>query len=432
MSGRLHRFTLCFLLLAGLTLAARGAGLDPGTGLGSCIWAAETRDRQECRFVRAIEIPAGHKVNSARLRITADNAYQLFIDGQPVGQGSDWRVLIQYEVSLFLTPGEHVLAVRATNDFDVAGLELGLRIELDNGAVIEVPSDASWRIAPDDFEPWQTAPARVLQQWPAATLKAPLSLGSRPQIYLAPVSTPLKPAFWERKGFQFSVLAVAIAGIVTGLFLASRLVMKMQMEKVVRRERARIAADLHDNLGGGLTQLALLGETSLRSLPAKSKEAAAMEQLCDQSRELARGMNETVWLINSQRDTIADFASYVAGYAETFFRNSDIRCLFDIEPDLPALPCDIGTRRNLFLALKEALNNTLRHSGATTVKLSIHRRRNELTVTLNDDGRGLDPASNSGGNGLKNMSLRAAEAGGRFSISSHPGQGCTLSFHIPL
>jgi signal transduction histidine kinase len=405
--------------------------LHPQVGVGKWIWGSATQDRQECRFVRAFEVPQGSEVISARLRITADNSYQLFLDGQPIGRGGDWRVLIEYDVRLLLTPGEHVLAVSALNDFDVAGFLFGLHVELSDGQVIEIGSDDSWKIAPNEAAGWQKK-TRAWTRWPAAKVLYQIYPNYRPQVYEAPVSQPLEIALWQRKWFQISSSLAAVMGLAVGLFLASRLILKSQMEKVVRRERARIAADLHDDLGGGLTQLVLLGETSRQEVPRDSRVADALGSLCDQSRGLLRGMNETVWLINSQRDTIRDFASYVAKYAESFFQNSPVRCRFDIEDDLPPLPCDIGIRRNLFLAVKEALNNILRHSQATAAELEIRRQRNELVVTLRDHGRGFDPARKGEGNGLRNMAMRATEAGGRFKAESQPGQGSTIEFRVPL
>jgi len=432
MDRRCRIFRLAGLILA-LVLARAGAEipLHPEVGVGSWIWAEQTFDRQECRFVRAFEIPRGADVASARLRVTADNSYQLFLDGQPIGRGGDWRVLIEYDVKLLLSAGEHVLAISALNDFDVAGLIVGLRVEMTDGRVIEVASDDSWKLAPNDAKNWEKK-TRSWAQWPAAKVLYPPHSSYRPQIYQAPVSQPLVIALWERKWFQVTVSSVAIAGIVTGLFLGSRLFLKSQMEKVVRRERERIAVDLHDDLGGGLTQLVLLGETSRREVEADSLVAEALGRLCDQSRGLVQGMNETVWLINSRRDTIRDFASYVAKYAESFFKGSPVRCRFEIEEDLPPLPCDLGIRRNLYLAVKEALNNTLRHAQATSVELEIHRQRNELVVTIRDNGRGFDVASGSEGNGLRNMAMRAAEAGGNFKVESRVGEGSTIEFRVPF
>ena len=416
------------------TACLRAASFNPEYGVGAWIWDHEVYDRQECRLVRAFQIPKGAAVKSAVLRITADNSYQLFLDGEYIGRGGDWRVLIEYDVSLLLGPGEHVLAVSALNDFDVAGLLFGLRIVLDDGSMIDIPSDDSWKVAPNDAVSWEVKTS-AREHWPAATVERPFDpkalAGSR--IYRAPVSRPVKIEIWQRGWFHLTLAAMVVFSLMIGLFLASRLVLKSQLERVVRRERARIAVDLHDGLGGGLTQLLLLGETSRREVQTSSAADGALgRQLCDQSRGLLQEMNEAVWLINSQRDTIRDLALYVAKYAETFFRLSAIRCRLEVEDDIPPSPCDLGIRRNLFLAVKEALNNLLRHSQATVAEVAVHRHRQELVVTIRDDGCGFDPAAESQGNGLRNMQLRAKEAGGRLTVKSSPGQGCTFEFRVPL
>lgn len=423
------RVLCCLFLLCSL---ADAAPLDPRVSVGSWIWAHDTHDRQECRFVHTVRIPEDAEVSSALLRITADNTYQLYLDGTPIGRGGDWRVLIEYDVKFLLTPGEHVIAVSALNDFDVAGLIFGLRVQMSDGQVIELGSDDSWKIAPNNEPAWLKK-TRAWDQWPSAKVLYSPAPDYRPQIYRAPPSFPVSIPLWERKWFQISLVVITSLSVLVGLFLASRLILKNQMEKVVRRERERIAVDLHDGLGGGLTQLVLLGETFRRDASGDSAAGNVADRLCDQTRGLLRGMNETVWLINSQRDTIRDFASYVAKYAESFFLNSPVRCLFEIEDDLPPQPCDLGIRRNLFLAVKEALNNVLRHSQASSAELAIRRQRNELVVTIRDNGRGFDPAQQGGeGNGLRNMRMRAREAGGRFKVESRPGEGSTVEFRVPL
>ncbi|RYD18452.1 MAG: hypothetical protein EOP88_22525 [Verrucomicrobiaceae bacterium] len=436
-------FMNCRLLLScliGLVLAWAGAGGADGAPrpererpkAGSWIWDhGDPSARQECRFVRAFDIPAGAEVVSAELQVTADNSYQVFLDGQFIGRGGDWQAVISYDLKLLLSPGRHVLAVEALNDFDKAGLLLGLRVKLADGRSISVDSDASWKIAPNGVAGWQKK-SRDWDAWRNAKVLYPMDKDYLPLIYDEPITQPVEVAFWQHPAFQIGVSAVALAGIVTGLFLGSRLFLKSQMERVIRRERARIAVDLHDDLGGGLTQLVLLGETSRREVAEDAPAADALGRLCDQSRGLLRGMNETVWLINSERDTIRDFASYVVKYAESFFQNSPVRCRFDIEDDLPPLPCDLGIRRNLFLAVKEAMNNILRHSGATSVEVEIRRQRNDLVVAIRDNGHGFENAAGGEGNGLRNMARRAREAGGRFSVESAQGKGTAVEFRVPF
>jgi signal transduction histidine kinase len=415
------------LVFASKAWSASGAS----AGVGNWIWDATVLDRQECRFVREFEIPEGAVVEAARLRITADNSYQLFLDGQPIGRGGDWRVLIEYDLTRLLSAGSHVLAVAVVNDFDVAGLVAGLRVTLRGGAVIELDSDPSWLVMNTDARGWPD-PARPFRGRPSVVVDAFIDRSWKPAVYYAPVSEPMRITIWERRWFQVSLLAAGAAGLAGVFVLSSRLVLKSQAERVVRRERARIAADLHDNLGGGLTQLVMLGEGLRRDAVGGATGDDKPERVCEQARELAREMNETVWLINSERDTVRDLASYVTRYAEAFFQDTAVRCRFEIDAALPELPCDLGVRRNLFLAVKEVLNNILRHSGADLAEVSIQWTREELRIAIRDNGCGFDPGATHAGNGLRNLALRAREAGGSFVVESRPGEGSRFEFRTPV
>lgn len=430
--------TLCHGLLTAAEASLPVASpLDPQLGLGSWIWDETTEDRQECRFWRTVEIPRDAQVQRARLRIAGDNFYRVLLNGRDVGQGSDWRTLTEYDLTQLFQPGLHVLAVHGVNDFDAAGILLGLRVDLADGRRIEVGSDEGWRLVPAGERGWETRRTPGAK-WRRATVVA--ALGEPPwksagysAIAIAAPLTPLDTRFWQSGWFQASLATVCGGVILVCFYLVSRLVMQNQAQQVVRRERARIARDIHDELTAGLTKLVLLGETTQSDLPRASETRGQINQLCDQARGLLGSMNETIWVINSQRDTVRDLVSYVCKYAETFLRQTPVRCRFDIERELPEAPCDVGTRRNLFLAVKEALNNVLRHSGATEVFLRCQWRDEHLLVSVEDNGRGFDPArADPNRNGLSNMEQRALEVGGRFQVMSRPGKGCRVEFLLPL
>ena len=406
-------------------------GLHRESRVGDWIWTDTTQDRQECHFVRVIELPEGSGVESALLRITADNFYRVYLDGHFIGQGSDWRVLTEYDITQLLTRGRHVLAVSVVNDFDFGGLLAGLRIRLRDGGEIEIPTDASWDLVPEG------APGSPVPKLDATAKKARVirrfDTWMRPRVYEAPVSVPEVKSFWQQRWFQVSLIVASVVGMLGGLFLSGMLVLKLQSERVVRRERARIASDLHDNLGGGLTQLVLLGEAVRRELGGEvCPSGEKLKRLCEQARAMGRNMKETVWLINSQRDTVSELASYLAHYAETFFRDTPIRCRFAIEEDLPDAPCGLGVRRNLLLGVKEAFNNALRHSGASEIELVVERRRGLLRIAVQDDGRGFEIGAATQGEGLRNFELRAREAGGKLALRTGPGAGTSVEFLIPL
>jgi two-component sensor histidine kinase len=408
--------------------------LDPKFGVGAWIWDSQTHDQQLCRFWRGFEIPAGAKVVNARLRMTADNSYSLFLDGRELGRGADWRDLTEYDLTLLLSPGAHVLAVEAFNVTSEAGVLAGLHVDLADGRSLEIPSDQSWKVAPNSESRWEKR-TKARADWPSATLVAIRGLREHwnlrfvkgPQIF------PIVLRFWQTGWFQIAVLSLFAIVAALCVWLLGRLALHSQTQQVVRRERARIARDIHDDLTAGLTQLVLLGEVAQSELPAGSEPRQQVGQVCEKARSLSRSMNEIIWAVNSQRDTLRDFVSYVCKYTETFLQPTSIRCRFDLQEEMPSLPCDLGVRRNLFLAVKEAVHNVVRHSHATEVVVRMSHRGQQMFVALEDNGQGFDPAQADGArNGLSNMMKRAAEAGGSCVVVSRPGAGCRVEFAVPL
>jgi signal transduction histidine kinase len=411
-------------------------GLDSACGVGSWIWAKEAFDKQTCRFWRSFEIPESATVTKACLRITVDNGYRLFLDGREVGRGSDWRTLSEYDVTWLLGPGTHVLAVEAFNDRLQGGLILGLRVKLVDGQVMEVGSDSSWRIVPSDERGWEKK-RRASAHWPAAMVVG--ALGSAPwwQAPLAIVTVsalhPLTLHFWQTGWFQITLLSVCgVVGLIC-LRLTAQLAMQSKGQRLLQRERARIARDIHDDLGAGMTQLVLLGELAQHELPSDSPTRMQIDRLCDKARDLLGAMDEVIWLVNSRRDTLRDFAIYVCQYAQGYLKSTPIRCRLDVEPEMPAVPFDLPIRRNLFLAVKEALNNAAKYSEASELFLRIHRQDQAAVVVVEDNGKGFDPArANPERHGLTNLAQRMNEVGGDCRVISQPGAGCRIEFRIPL
>jgi signal transduction histidine kinase len=215
---------------------------------------------------------------------------------------------------------------------------------------------------------------------------------------------------------------------------AAQLALHARAQRMLERERARIARDIHDDLGARLTQLVLLGELARSELPPASEARTQIDQVCEKARGLSHAMDEVIWAVNSRRDQLRDFASYVCKYAQLFLASTSLRCRLDVEPEIPAVAFDLPVRRNLFLAIKEALNNAAKHSGGNELFVRIHRRKpNELVVVIEDNGHGFDAGESSvDRNGMTNMSQRMAEAGGQCRVWSEPGRGCRVEFTVPL
>ena len=403
--------------------------------LGQWIWETNAFDKQAVRLWRAFEIPAGAKVTNATLHITVDNGYTLFLDGEEIGRGSDWRTVTEYDITRLLAPGRHVLAVEGFNDRLEGGLIFGLQVCSANRPVMEVRSDDSWRITVQTGRNWAD---KVL----AATSHRAKIIGpmhSHPwEIWPYGIARvpPLRPViihFWQRGWVQLTLLAICSGAVLFCLWLWTQLSAQAKAQRFLQVERARIARDIHDDLGAQLTQLLLLGEVAQREQPEGSAARGQFTQICAGARELAHAMDEVVWAVNSRRDTVRDFTTYVCKYAQIFLNATNIRCRLDVEPEMPATAFDLPVRRNLFLAVKEALNNAAKHSQADELYLRIFRRDHRLSVIVEDNGRGFDPAqAGAGRNGLTNMAQRMEEIGGTCAVSSQPDGGCLVIFTVPL
>ncbi|MFM7242600.1 MAG: sensor histidine kinase [Planctomycetaceae bacterium] len=460
--GRLRLATVCFCLFGVLGLpgaradvetpneeppiVSRPRGSRPAKSedewdparwrVGSYIWSASTADKQTCQLWRAFEIPTGATVTTATLRVLADNNFVALLDGRELGMGSDLRFMTEYDISEVLAPGRHVIAIRAFNESHHAGVAAGLSVTLSRGGSIVMLSDDSWRVVPEGERGWERR-REPLPTWQLASIKAPFGAmpWNKPVIRLnhVIVRTPQETPFWQRAWFQSLVAAVGGVSVLASLLLAMRLIAESRARSLLDRERARIARDIHDELGAGLTQLVLEGEVARTDLPAGSATGDRLNALCDRARALAQVMDELVWAVNSRRDTLRDFVTYASKYIRRFLEPTSIRCRLDIALDLPDVTCDLPVRRNLLLAVKEAVNNAVKHSGSQQLCFRVERRSPMLIVTVEDDGHGFDlERSKSAGNGLANLGQRMRDIGGVCRIVTAPESGCRVELEVPL
>ena len=425
---------------AGETATNTAASLlsDATNHLGMWIWDTNTMDKQTCRFWKSFEIPRDAKISCATLRITCDNGYTLFLDGREIGRGSDWRTVTEYDVTGLLNPGRHVVAVECFNDRLQAGLIFGLDIQLvdENRSTIDVVSDNTWRVVPNAQRNWVGKKTVPLDWHHAIVVGSAGKPPWQPWPFGVTIEPPLQPIivhFWQTGWFQLTLVTVCALAVLFCLWLMTQLTAQSKAQRFLQIERARIARDIHDDLGARLTHLLLLGEVAQSELPADSGTRAQINEICEKARDLSHALDEVVWAVNSRRDTLRDFASYVCKYAQFFLSSTSIRCRLDVEPEIPPAAFDLPVRRNLFLAVKEALNNAAKHSEASEVFLRLYRHNQKLTVVVEDNGRGFDPVqADLARNGMTNMTQRMGEIGGGFSLSSQPGSGCRIEFTVPL
>lgn len=410
---------------------------NPDTwGVGSYIWSSTTADKQTCRLWRAFEIPRDTTVTKASLRVLADNGYVVLLDGRELGMGSDYYYMTEYDISQVLSPGRHVIAIRAFNESHQAGVVAGLRIARENGEPIVILSDTSWLVVPATERNWEQR-LDAVATWEHAVNVAPF--GTTPwidpplRVNKVLVQPAEEPVFWQQAWFQALVATVGGVAALASLVLATRLVAESKARELLDRERARIARDIHDEMGAGLTQLVLEGEVARTELPEGSATRDRLESFCDRARALAGAMDELVWAVNSRRDTLRDFVAYTSKYIRRFLEPTSIRCRLEVASDLPDVICDLPVRRNLLLAVKEAVNNAVKYSGSHQLCFRVERRPPMLVVAVEDDGRGFNLArAMATGNGLANLTERMRDIGGVCRITTAPGSGCRVELELPL
>lgn len=190
---------------------------------------------------------------------------------------------------------------------------------------------------------------------------------------------------------------------------------------------------MHDDLGASLTEIGLLGELTQRELSRPDTAARHLQKLKETTREVFRSMDEIVWAVNPKHDTLPSLVDYITRYSQDFLRMAGVRFRVDRPDDLPNFPLPTDVRHNLFLALKQALNNIVQHADASEVWLRVQMKVHHLRITLDDNGCGFDPAIvDRKRSGLTNMSERLARVGGKFELLDNPAGGTRAIFELPL
>ena len=139
-----------------------------------------------------------------------------------------------------------------------------------------------------------------------------------------------------------------------------------------------------------------------------------------------------VWAADPEEDEIQSFADYLSGFAREFLMASGLVCRFKIPIEFPPLTVDGRIRHGLLLAVKETLNNVVRHARANEVEFGLNVVGNQIEISIEDDGHGFDFATVMRGNGLNNLQERLAGLGGTCKITSQAGAGTMVKLHLPL
>ncbi len=254
----------------------------------------------------------------------------------------------------------------------------------------------------------------------------------------ATLAVIILPPFWQTWWF-ITITSLCLLGAIVGSvhYVSTQKLQRelaaLRQHEVLEKERARIARDLHDQLGANLTQVALLGEMAETDKDLPQEVEAHAKQISQTARETTRALDEIVWTVNPSNDTLDGLVNYVCKYAQEYLALAGLRYRLEVPAQLPAIPISPELRHNVFLAAKESINNVVKHSGAKSAWLRLHLEPTHFTLEIEDNGTGVPAgAMQKGRNGLRNMRKRMEEISGSFEIA--PGQegGTCVCLKVPL
>jgi signal transduction histidine kinase len=239
-------------------------------------------------------------------------------------------------------------------------------------------------------------------------------------------------AWWQTIWFRAGAVAavLGLGGLMVRAWSHRRLrarLAKLERDSALEHERARIARNIHDDLGSGLTRISLLTQSD-----APGDGRTQLDKIYNTVSTLTQSMDEIVWAVNPKNDDLEAFANYLTEYAQGYLADAGIRCRMLLPDLLPARTLTSQGRHHLFLACKEALNNVAKHAQATEVSLQISVTGDELRIVIADNGRGFPGGETApgAGSGLANMRARLAELGGTCELTS--SAGTVVTFTSPL
>jgi len=206
---------------------------------------------------------------------------------------------------------------------------------------------------------------------------------------------------------------------------------EFERQQLIEKERTRIATDMHDDLGAGLSRIRFLSQSILnKKISDDEAIRTELKKITSFSDEMSEKMGEIVWALNEKNDTLADLIAYTRSYAVEYLANHNIECEANTPMHLPGTFITGEMRRNIFLSVKECLHNIVKHAGATKVCFSVELEK-MIKIIIHDNGRGIDWNNRRAfSNGLENISRRMKEINGDVKILNE--QGAKVLLTIPF
>lgn len=270
------------------------------------------------------------------------------------------------------------------------------------------------------------APGNYIFHFKAATSQGVMSGEKTIQLVIHP---PLWKTWWF---ILMAILFTAILFYAVVKYISQRnlkeKLLRLEKEQAIEKERNRISRDMHDELGSGLTKIAILSEV-IKARPTGAEKY--IDKISGTARNLVDSLDEMVWALNPKNDSLDKLVAYIAEYTSQYLESTNITPVFDLPQQIRTAPVGEEKRRNIFMAVKEFLNNSVKHSNAKFVTLLLVQQDDSFEIILKDDGTGIDTTKAGGmGNGLKNMQQRIEDAGGKAALLSENGKGTELRIYF--
>lgn len=246
------------------------------------------------------------------------------------------------------------------------------------------------------------------------------------------------PHYWELRWVQALALVLFIGAIGGGIAWNERRKLQLRLERLemqhaVEKERTRIARDIHDQLGASLTQIALMSEAVPGDAPAREHADNQLARVAAKARSVVQMLNGIVWAVNPKNDNLPKLLDHLCSMSEELCETAGVRCWHEVPTSPPSTPLQPEVRHNISLSVREAVNNGLKHSGASAIWVRAAIENALLRVEVEDDGRGFDfEPARARGNGLNNIRARIEQLGGRADFLSRPGAGTKVRIETPL
>ena len=214
------------------------------------------------------------------------------------------------------------------------------------------------------------------------------------------------------------------------VFYTEKKIKALEKQVAINAERLRISADMHDEIGSGITHIALLSELVQAQHKGESKKE--MQIISSSAHKLVQTISEIIWALNPQNDTLENLLAYMREQSQQYFEPFDKDFTIDFPEEIPAIKLTNEMRRNLYLVTKELLNNALKHADASAINLSFRIINKELLFMVSDNGTGINEGKKrSDANGMKNLKKRMNDIGGTITWSSK-AQGTEVKYVLPL